>query len=238
MHPIPINTPRTKIDAKGNPPARLRMPLIPSAWLIQRPTTTARHRRAARARMIVNGRSRRSFSACFFKICARHQITPGLGSSGLWSAAIFLISESNSKSLFMGTSETGLLQHFFCSFARTEDHHAHALFFHAQYSANFLVAHLLNVCQPEYGAFLCAQPVENGCHIEWQVEFLMDVLGEVAHLPQFLFPLQLPPAVAQQVGCSFIEITFARQLVQRRRVQHAEVCLLQDFIGMLNAPPL
>src|SRR5579859_2310821 len=221
MHPIPINTPRTKIDAKGNPPARLRMPLIPSAWLIQRPTTTARHRRAARARMIVNGRSRRSFSACFFKICARHQITPGLGSSGLWSAAIFLISESNSKSLFMGTSETGLLQHFFCSFARTEDHHAHALFFHGEYSPNFLVAHLLNVRQPEYGALLRAQAVKDRCHIKRQIEFLVDMLAEIAHLPQLLFALQLAPTVAQEIRRRLVEIAFPGQLVHGRRMQHA-----------------
>src|SRR6476646_10251221 len=158
IQPIPITTPITK-NARGNPLARLRMALTASPWLIQRHTTTATHRMAASTRIMVKGRSMRSFSACFFRICARHQITPGLGSSGWWSAAIFLMRESNSKSLlFMRTSEAVLLQHFFGFFPRAEDHHANAFFFYAEYSSDFLVAHFLNVCQPEYGAFLRAQP--------------------------------------------------------------------------------
>src|SRR5579864_894369 len=230
MHPIPIATPAIKIDANGNPSARLKTVRI-TAWLIQKRTRNKRHRTIARTRMIVKGRSMRSFSACFFKICARHQITPGLGSSGWWSAAIFLMRESNSKSLFMRTSEAGLLQHVFGFFPRAKDHHAHASFFHAQYSADFLVAHLLNVRQPQYGAFLRAQPAENRCHIERQIKLLLDMLGEVAHLPQFLFALQFPPAVAQEIRRSLVEIAFAGQIVHCRRMQHADVCLLQNLIG-------
>ena len=131
----------------------------------------------------------------------------------------------------MGTSKPGLLQHVFCFFPRAEDHHAHAFFFYAEYSPDFLMAHLLNVCQPEYGAFLRAQPVKNRCHIQRQIKFLVDVLGEVAHLPQSPFALQLAPSISQQIGCSPIEIAFARKVVHWRRVQHADVCLLQNLIG-------
>ena len=83
-HTKPINPIVTAAPAsiRGSMPWWLNKVLIEPDWLIQSHTKMVRHTTAATIRMTINGRSIVAFSCCFFRICARHQINPGLGSSG------------------------------------------------------------------------------------------------------------------------------------------------------------
>ena len=59
----------------------------------------------------------------------------------------------------------------------------------------------------------------------------MDLLGKLAHLPQFLLALLSPPAVAEQVRGGLVQVGFTGQFVHSRGVEHPDICFLQDFIG-------
>src|SRR5215831_9244394 len=98
--------------------------------------------------MMIKGRSIRSFSFRFFRICARHQIRPELGSFGRWSSAICLRRASSSNWLFMSYTDSCSLEQFPRLFPRAEEHHLYALFFDSEDSTHFFMTEFFHVSQP------------------------------------------------------------------------------------------
>src|SRR5215472_5329089 len=191
-------------------------------------TAAAAHTAAATQRMMIIGRSMRSFSCCFRRICARHQTNPGLGSSGRWSSAICLRRKSSLESSLMSNTNTCPLKQALCFFACAEDDHAHALFFYADHYADLPVAQFFNMSQPQDSPLLSAEFLEDRCHVQRQTEVLIDCFVRNAELPPFFLALQPATAVAQDVGRRLIEISLARQVAGQhgRRVEQPDVSFL------------
>src|SRR5262249_55835287 len=138
--------------------------------------------------------------------------------------------ESSWSSSFMGNTKSCVLQQVFCFFASAKNHHTYTFFFHAENITDFSMAHLLDMCQPQDGALLGAEPLEDRGHVDGQAEILVDVFGSMAQFRPFPFPLLPPPAVAQDVGRGRVKIRLAMRLFPNGYIHHAQIGFLQDFI--------
>jgi hypothetical protein len=93
------------------------------------------------------------------------------------------------------------------------------------------VAETFDMGEPKDGAILGSELLENGGHVQGQIEILVVLFGRIVELPIFAFALFFAPVVAKKVGRRLIQVRLSRPIFHNQGVDHAQISFSQNFVS-------